>query len=120
MIEATGLTRRADVRAMSPRRDAIEYGVLVTLASGMAAAYGILIAYTSRREPDGERRRLPRVDLDEPVDLAAAWEDLKAEVGAMLRPARPGPAPPAGPGDPAGPGTRDGRPAAGPGGGGGG
>ena len=62
----------------NPRRDAFEYGVLITLTSGMAAAYAFLIAYSNLKEADGSRKKLPRVDLDAKVDLAEAWEEMKS------------------------------------------
>jgi len=61
----------------NPRRDAIEYGVLLTLTASMAAAYAVLIAYSNQRTPDGQRRKLPRVELDKPVDLGAMWAEMK-------------------------------------------
>lgn len=61
----------------NPRRDAFEYGVLIALTSSMAVAYGLLIAYTQQRTPDGQRRKLPRVDLDASVDLGEAWDELR-------------------------------------------
>jgi len=69
----------------NPRRDALEYGVLITLGSSMAVAYGLLIAYTQQREPDGQRRRLPRVDLDASVDLREAWNELRDFGGGVVR-----------------------------------
>mmetsp|Transcript_8656 Transcript_8656/g.13679 ORF Transcript_8656/g.13679 Transcript_8656/m.13679 type:complete len:104 (-) Transcript_8656:1160-1471(-) len=72
-----------------PRRDAFEYGVLITLGTGMAAAYAFLIAYSSKRAPDGTRQRLPKVDLDETVDLGKAWEEFKAGANAVRRGERP-------------------------------
>jgi hypothetical protein len=69
----------------NPRRDALEYGVLIALTSSMALAYGLLIAYTQQREPDGQRRRLPRVDLDASVDLREAWNELRNFGGGVVR-----------------------------------
>jgi hypothetical protein len=69
----------------NPRRDALEYGVLIALTSSMAVAYGLLIAYTQQREPDGQRRRLPRVDLDASVDLREAWDELRNFGGGVVR-----------------------------------
>ena len=68
----------------SPRRAAFEYGVLVTLGSTLAAAYGFLIVYANQKNADGQRRGLPKVHLDEEVDLGAAVEDLKQVVTGML------------------------------------
>lgn len=61
----------------NPRRDAIEYGVLVTLTASMAAGYAILIAHANQRTPDGQRRKLPRVELDKPIDLGEMWAEMK-------------------------------------------
>ena len=61
----------------NPRRDAFEYGVLCALGSAMAVAYGILIAYSQQRLPDGTRRKLPRVNLEESVDLGEALRELQ-------------------------------------------
>lgn len=73
----------ADMRG-SPRRAAFEYGVLITLGSTLAAAYGFLIVYANQRNADGQRRGLPKVHLDEEVDLGVAVEDLKQVVTGML------------------------------------
>ncbi len=43
----------------------------------MAAAYAVLIAYSNQRTPDGQRRKLPRVELDKPVDLGEMWAEMK-------------------------------------------
>jgi len=67
----------------NPRRDAFEYGVLITLGTSMAAAYAFLIAYSSQRTSDGQRRKLPRVDLNDEVDIGKAWEDMKSVVSDM-------------------------------------
>ncbi|KAL7515880.1 hypothetical protein ACHAWX_000954 [Stephanocyclus meneghinianus] len=67
----------------NPRRDAFEYGALVLLAGSMAAAYGFLIAYASQRNPDGTRRQLPKVNLEEQVDLRRAWDDMKSSVSGI-------------------------------------
>ncbi|KAL3791700.1 hypothetical protein HJC23_003957 [Cyclotella cryptica] len=67
----------------NPRRDAFEYGALVLLAGSMAAAYGFLLAYASQRNPDGTRRKLPKVNLEEQVDLRKAWDDMKSSASRM-------------------------------------
>ncbi len=64
----------------NPRRDALEYSVLITLTTSMAAAYAYLIAYSSQANPDGTRRKLPKVNLDDTVDLASAWENMKKSI----------------------------------------
>ncbi|KAL7528082.1 hypothetical protein ACHAWF_002431 [Thalassiosira exigua] len=35
----------------------------------MAASYGFMLAYSGGHAPDGSRRRLPKVDLEEEVDF---------------------------------------------------
>jgi hypothetical protein len=67
----------------NPRRDAFEYGALMVLASSMAAAYGFLIAYSSQRNPDGTRRKLPKVNLQDEVDLRLAFEEMKDSIRGM-------------------------------------
>ena len=51
----------------------------------MAAAYAFLLAYSSQSGPDGKRQKLPKVNLDEAVDLAKAWEDVKGTMGGLNR-----------------------------------
>ena len=70
----------------NPRRDAFEYGVFITLTSAMAASYAFLIAYSGQRTPEGERRGLPRVDLDAKVDVAEMWDELKSVSRSMIWP----------------------------------
>mmetsp|Transcript_23281 Transcript_23281/g.38376 ORF Transcript_23281/g.38376 Transcript_23281/m.38376 type:complete len:106 (-) Transcript_23281:406-723(-) len=69
----------------NPRRDALEYGVLMTITTSMAAAYAFLLAYSSKTGADGKRQKLPKVNLDESVDLAKAWEDVKETVRGVNR-----------------------------------
>jgi len=64
----------------NPRRDAFEYGALTFLAGSMAAAYGFLLAYASQKNPDGTRRKLPKVNLEDEVDVRKAFEDLKQSI----------------------------------------
>ena len=49
----------------------------------MAAAYGFLLAYASQKNPDGTRRKLPKVNLTDEVDLRQAFADLKQSVADM-------------------------------------
>lgn len=69
----------------NPRRDAFEYGVLMTIATSMAASYAFLLAYSSQSGPDGKRQKLPKVSLDESVDLFKAWEDMKETMRGVNR-----------------------------------
>lgn len=67
----------------NPRRDAFEYGALVLLAGSTAAAYGFLLAYASQRNPDGTRRKLPKVNLEDQMDLKKAWKEMKSSVSGI-------------------------------------
>ncbi|KAL7552928.1 hypothetical protein ACHAWF_017528 [Thalassiosira exigua] len=67
-----------------PRRDALEYGVLATLAATMAASYGFMLAYSGGRAPDGSRRKLPKVELDEEVDFEKTWRAVKDAAREMM------------------------------------
>ncbi len=52
----------------------------------MAAAYAFLLAYSSQSTPDGKsRQKLPKVNLDEAVDLAKAWEEVKETMRGVNR-----------------------------------
>eukprot|EP00584_Thalassiosira_punctigera_P024812 CAMPEP_0172556356 /NCGR_PEP_ID=MMETSP1067-20121228/65688_1 /TAXON_ID=265564 ORGANISM="Thalassiosira punctigera, Strain Tpunct2005C2" /NCGR_SAMPLE_ID=MMETSP1067 /ASSEMBLY_ACC=CAM_ASM_000444 /LENGTH=79 /DNA_ID=CAMNT_0013345149 /DNA_START=31 /DNA_END=270 /DNA_ORIENTATION=+ len=51
----------------------------------MAAAYAFLIAISSQKNPDGTRRKLPKVNLDDSVDLNRAWEELKGMANSVRR-----------------------------------
>lgn len=54
----------------NPRRDAIEYGVLFTLASAMVTGLGLMIYV---RKTQG----LEKLDLNAPLDFNGAWKELK-------------------------------------------
>ncbi|KAL7436850.1 hypothetical protein ACHAXM_006684 [Skeletonema potamos] len=69
----------------NPRRDALEYGVLMTITTSMAAAYAFLLAYSSQSTSDGKRQKLPKVNLDDAVDMAQAWEDVKETMRGINR-----------------------------------
>ena len=56
----------------NPRRDAIEYGILMTLTTTMVAGLGLMI-YASRQSPEG----LPKLDLDAPVDFKSAFREVQ-------------------------------------------
>ena len=70
----------------NPRRNAFEYGVFITLTTTMAASYAFLIAYSGQRTPEGQRRGLPRVDLDAKVDVGEMWEEMKSVSKSMIWP----------------------------------
>lgn len=61
----------------NPRRDAIEYGVLLTLSTVMAGAMGLMIYLRKTPMEDGTPRKLETIDLDAPVDFARIWKELK-------------------------------------------
>ena len=67
----------------NPRRDALEYGVLITITASMATAYAFLLAYSSQSTPDGQRRKLPKVNLDEAVDMGKAWGEMKQTMSGL-------------------------------------
>lgn len=69
---------------MSPRRNAFEYGVLITLSTTMAASYAFLIAYGNQTNSEGKRRGIPKVDLDAEINLNDVWIDMKKEARGML------------------------------------
>jgi hypothetical protein len=67
----------------NPRRDFFEYSALIILSGSTAAAFGFLLAYASQRNPDGTRRKLPKVNLTDEVDLRVAWDELKKGISEM-------------------------------------
>jgi len=69
----------------NPRRNAFEYGVLVTLASSMAASYAILLAYAMSTDENGKRRKIPKVNLEDEIDLGKAWEEVKSSFWSLRR-----------------------------------
>ena len=75
---------------MSPRRNAFEYGVLITLSTTMAASYAFLIAYGNQTNSEGKRRGIPKVDLDAEINLNDVWIDMKKEVRGMFGSSRGG------------------------------
>lgn len=46
----------------------------------MAAAYAFLLVYSNQTGADGKRQKIPKVNLDDSVDLSQAWEDMKVTV----------------------------------------
>lgn len=61
----------------NPRRDAIEYGVLVTLTTMMVGAYGVMIYLGATPDENGKPRKLEKVDLNAPVDIRGALRELR-------------------------------------------
>ena len=62
----------------------------------MAAAYAFILAYSNSTGQDGQRRKLPKVDLDAEVNLNTAWDDMKDTIkdlrwGQMPRPSSSSP-----------------------------
>ncbi len=60
----------------SPRRNAIEYGILVTTASALCATMGIMIMF---RKID----RLGELDLNAPFDAKKGFQELGRELSQM-------------------------------------
>jgi len=55
----------------SPRRDALEYGMLLFCTTGLSAGLGLMLYM--RNSPGG----LEKLDLDSTVDFKGAWRELK-------------------------------------------
>lgn len=60
----------------NPRREAIEYGILVTLTTAMAGAYGVILYLGMTPDENGKPRKLDKVDLTAPLDIKGAWEEF--------------------------------------------
>lgn len=60
----------------NPRRDALEYGILLTVATSLSVGFGLLIfmKYNEDGENSPPRQRL---NLNAPVDLQQAWRELQ-------------------------------------------
>ncbi len=56
----------------NPRREAIEFGVLLGISTTMVVSLGAMI-FVSRQSPDG----LPKIDLDAPVDFKKAFAEVR-------------------------------------------
>lgn len=54
----------------NPRRDAFEYGVLLFCATSLTAGVGLMLYMKNTTKGLGE------VDLNAPVDLKGAWNEL--------------------------------------------
>jgi len=60
----------------NPRRNALEYGILVGLTTSMACAYGVMIYIFSTPGKDGQPRQLGKVDLNAPINFGEMWKEL--------------------------------------------
>lgn len=63
------------MRRGNPRRDAIEYGLLLTLTTTMTAGLGLLL-YVAKTLPE-EGQQHPRLNLDAPMDFKGAFRTLQ-------------------------------------------
>mmetsp|Transcript_4068 Transcript_4068/g.6002 ORF Transcript_4068/g.6002 Transcript_4068/m.6002 type:complete len:92 (+) Transcript_4068:124-399(+) len=63
-------------RGGSPRRNAIEYGILLTTATVMCAGMGIMIVLK-------DKNRLGTIDLNGPVDFKTGMAELSKEISGM-------------------------------------
>ena len=63
-------------RGGNPRRDALEYGILITCATSMTVAFGIF-AYIRCTE---DRNNRQKVDLRAPVNFGQSWRELQRYV----------------------------------------
>lgn len=62
-------------RRGNPRRDAVEYAILITVATSITAAFGVL-AYIKWFE-DEMPHPLPKLDLNAPVNFQQALRELE-------------------------------------------
>lgn len=60
----------------NPRRDALEYGVLLTVATSLSVAFGLLV-YMKYNEDGENAPPRQRLNLNAPVDLQQAWRELQ-------------------------------------------
>ena len=67
----------------NPRRK-FEHAMFITLSTTMVSAFAFLIAYSRQPGQDGRPRGLERVELDDKVDLAEQWEELKSVSKGMI------------------------------------
>mmetsp|Transcript_27368 Transcript_27368/g.33848 ORF Transcript_27368/g.33848 Transcript_27368/m.33848 type:complete len:92 (+) Transcript_27368:170-445(+) len=59
------------MRRGNPRRDAVEYGILMTLTTSMCGAVGLML-YMANAQPGG----MSSVDLDAKLDFKTAWREI--------------------------------------------
>lgn len=63
-------------RRGNPRRDALEYGILLTVATSLSVGFGLLVYMKYNEGGEGAPPR-QRLNLNEPVDLQRAWQELQ-------------------------------------------
>ena len=64
------------MRGRNPRRDALEYAVLLTVATSLSVGFGLLIYMKYNEDGEGAPPR-QRLNLNTPVDLQQAWRELQ-------------------------------------------
>jgi len=60
----------------NPRRDALEYGILLTVATSLSVGFGLLIFMKYNEDGENAPPR-QRLNLNAPVDLQQAWRELQ-------------------------------------------
>jgi hypothetical protein len=63
-------------RRGNPRRDAIEYGILLTVATSLSVGFGLLV-YMKYNEDGENGPPRQRLDMNAPLDLQQAWRELQ-------------------------------------------
>ena len=58
------------MRRSNPRREALEYGVLITVTTAMVGAMGLMIAAGKPKDR--------RVDLNEPIRFDQLWREVQS------------------------------------------
>mmetsp|Transcript_1100 Transcript_1100/g.2004 ORF Transcript_1100/g.2004 Transcript_1100/m.2004 type:complete len:81 (-) Transcript_1100:394-636(-) len=59
------------------KRQALEYGILVTLALGLVTANGVLLFEQMAVDEDGRPRKREKIDLRAPLNLGEMWSSVK-------------------------------------------
>ncbi len=72
------------MRRGNPRREAMEFGVLLGLSTTMIVGLGVMI-YVSKQSPTG----VPKLDLDAPVDFRKAFAEVQQIARGDLSPLYP-------------------------------
>ena len=58
------------MRRVNPRRDALEYGILMTLGTAMVGAMGLMLF--------AEKPKDRKLDLDKPLDFQQLWKEVQS------------------------------------------
>lgn len=64
-------------RRGNPRRDALEYGILLAVATSLSVGFGLLV-YMKYNEDGVNSPPRQRLDMNAPLDLQQAWRELQS------------------------------------------